>query len=100
MSEPLPEGIEAAIEFQRADKAVQRGVLPVAVDYSAAGFEFVELSVPANLGFREPFRVEQTPKWIALATVAEIRYLPAGTLSAEFGRLRELHEQVQRRMDG
>ncbi|NUP98657.1 MAG: hypothetical protein HUU35_02255 [Armatimonadetes bacterium] len=91
----LPVGQEIEIEFVRESKPLQKGILPRAVDYNQAGFEFIEVAVPPALGFQEPFRLEVTRKWVNLSTVAEIRYLAEGRLRAEFERLRQLHDQVR-----
>ncbi len=95
----LPLGQTVELEFVREGKPPQRGVLPEPLDQDRPGFEFIEVRVPEGLGFAEPFRVALQRKWVNLATIAEIRYLPAGALETEVSRLAELHRQVQRRME-
>lgn len=97
----LPAGQAVEIEFIRETKPNQRGILPDEFHddpRERAGFWFCEVKVPENLGFGEDFRLEVARKWLNLATVAEIKHLPDGALTAEIDRLRELHEQVQKRL--
>jgi hypothetical protein len=98
--EPLvmPAGLGVEIEFISESKPNQRGLTPGPVDYDARGFELIELHVPENLGFGEPFRVEWRRKWVNLTTVAELRYLPEGSLAQEVERLRQRHESVRQRL--
>lgn len=95
----LPEGQEVELEFVRESKPAQRGLLPEPIDFTLPGFRFRELEVPQGLGFHEPFRVEVREKWVNLATVAEVRYLPAGALRDEVARLAALHREVRSRLD-
>ena len=93
-----PAGEEIEVTFIRDDQEPQRGLLATPVDYAATGFEFEQVRIPTNLSFSEPFRVETQRKWVNLATVAEIRYLPPGTVRAEFEQRAALHEQVRERL--
>lgn len=93
-----PLGIAVEIEFMRPDKPNERGLLAGAVDYEARGFELVVPHVPDGLGFHEPFRLEWRRKWVNLATVAELRYLPDGTLEEETARMKGIHDGVRSRM--
>lgn len=95
----LPSGQPVEIEFISEHKPNQRGVLPAPIDFDRPGFELIALTVPTQLGFREPFRVEQQRKWLNLATVAEIRYLPESALVDELQRLAAVHQQVRERME-
>ncbi|MBI2297615.1 MAG: hypothetical protein HYU66_01460 [Armatimonadetes bacterium] len=94
-----PAGDDVEIEFLTEGKANQRGILARGFDPECPGFEFHQAHVPESLGFHEPFRVEFVRKWLSLATVSEIRYLPEGALRAEIERMERLHAEVQRRME-
>jgi len=98
----LPEGKPAEIEFIDRAKPDQRGILPGILrdDTSQGlGFWFYTVTVPDNLGFGDPFRVDVVQKWINLTTVAEIRLLSPEALRSDLDQRRTLHEEVRQRME-
>lgn len=94
MNEPLPEGIEIEVEFISERKPNQRGFVEK-LDFADKGFLFHQFVVGEPRSLREAFYWQLVRKWVNFDTVAEVRFLPAGTIAADLEYHRELHRRVQ-----
>jgi len=94
MNEPLPEGTEIEVEFISDRKPNQKGFVE-ALDFADKGFVFQQFEVMEPRSLREAFTWRWVRKWVNFDTVAEVRFLPSGTIAADLEYHRELHRRVQ-----
>ncbi|HIE50802.1 MAG TPA: hypothetical protein EYP85_03505 [Armatimonadetes bacterium] len=95
----LPAGPEIEVEFISERKPNQRGFVEE-LDFDKKGFLFQQLEIPEPKSFREEFRWELVRKWVNFDVVAEIRFLPPGTLAAQLRYQEELHRKLQEGLRG
>jgi hypothetical protein len=94
MDEQLPEGTEIEVEFISDRKPNQKGFVEE-LDFADKGFVFQQFEVVEPRSLRDSFTWKRVRKWVNFDVVAEVRFLPPGTIAADLEYHRELHRRLQ-----